>query len=574
MSEELASGFSSPALERISRSPLTRRQMLRTMAATGFVTAGGAVLAACGGPANGSSDITLVVSSGGYFSPLPSEVKKTDSARARAQATVIQDWLNKHPNVKLKTTSIKIDTAQALQTAILGHQAPAQYGLTTLGAMDVQHAAAGLGLAADVTDLYHKYNVDSLLADYAKPLWNSQYDFSGRYYGMPSEVINAGFGVLLRRDILTQHNLIEPDALNWTWEQYAQLAKQLKDINNGKPASAGPPWLIGYFENSSLLDPYSNGLLGAVPAPGTGNTYHWKADVTNWSDNWKRGSQLYRSMTTDDKSLLISPSFNEFTLMQQFAAGQYALVPTIGLFAAFISGQSGSVAQKIKTGGTQAYDETVAYLPFPNGDNGAWNPLVEPQLGANAYYPKLSTDALDAAVNLYLYMYFQDGYVDTRYRTYLNANHDVTSAYDYVAPSNRYQNNPKLPAGQGVIQVFGPRMVETTMRIIGRSIRPNLGVYLPKAETKTGPTSDALHDFQDKLGSGSADVDAALKAFQDTYNQQAAGLPSDLSPSEFRDGAQKWLKALDDYWRVHSPKFYQGDWNKYYHQLALPALQG
>jgi hypothetical protein len=565
MPEETQSGISALTQDLLARPSMTRRQVLRTMAATGVAAVGGAVLTACGSSAPGDVKVVL----GTWPILFPGNLKPNDSPRNVAEAAQVKAWNAQHPNVKLSYTSIAIDTPDKLTAAIAGHKAPYEFGADATN----QFGYIGKHLLKETTSVYTGQHFDTLMADYAKPLFEATFDLGKHYYALPADLVNAGWVFMVRRDILTKNTILEPDGRNWSWADARNLASQLSKVKNGVVQGL-PNWFLGAVINSNNLDPAWNGVgyaaLGSVPNLAAGDKkFHWSVDVTNWTDEWSAIVDQYRQLTTTDKSTTQSADYNVYSLMVQFASEQFWMVPTIALFTGFVAGQDTPFAKTIKNG--QAFDANIAVLPFPNGSNGAWNTLAEPSISAAAYPYFISDDSFNAIVDLHKYMWFGDGYINTRYNAY-KASGDPSVAYDNIFPNNRYQNNPKLP-DLPVTAVYGPRLVQSYSDIITKGTRPVIANFYPQTETAPAPASPAHDDLLSKLSTSNADVAGALKTFQDTVNSQISNLTSDLTNAQFKQGVVAFFNATDAFWKQHAPQFYAGDWNKYYQQYVLPALQ-
>ncbi|GCE12071.1 ABC transporter substrate-binding protein [Tengunoibacter tsumagoiensis] len=571
MSEDTKLESSTVFSEILARPALTRRQMLRTMAATSAVVAGGAVLAACGGT-SGAANVTLKVGTW-PFAPLPSTITAADkkTPRKKVIADVLQTWLDNHKNVTLKFTGIDVSTDQALTAAILGNTAPAIYG----GFADASLQAAALtqGLVADVTDVYKSKKVDDLIAPYAKDLWHSIANLGGKYTSFPGDLLSGGSGFFYRRDVFRANDIPEPTK-GWTWEDVKVIAAKLKDINKGVTAIGGPSYLCGYLMNSDLLDAGGpvqggGGLIGSVPDPGTGSNWHWKIDVTKWTSAWEDRIGLFRSMI-NDKTVFVDPSYWEGSVVGQFVSGQYLMVPAFSFFYSLGGFGPAKFSDLQKNYPDKSLDDLIGYAPYPHGANGAWSSSIQPGMGQVSFDPHLKSDGLDAITDLYLYMFFGQGYVDVRANTY-KVTKDPKDAYDYIAPTNTYFKNPDVPANVTVEAAWGENFVQTYLNVAKQPIIPAYGMYFPP-DGKTGPSKDTHADFLSRLSTTNDPIPDILKKFEDTYNQQASSLPSDLSSDDFKAGARKYYAALDKFWKENSTSFYVGVWQEYYHNDVLPRI--
>ncbi|GCE29694.1 hypothetical protein KDA_51780 [Dictyobacter alpinus] len=577
MSEETILEQRVPSAALSSPAPtLTRRQMLRNMAATGatiggLALTGGSILTACGGTTESTSTSPVTLLTGDWpFKPIPSMAKKgeTDPVN-KAEVAVLQNWLNKNKNVTLKYTAIDLSTSQKLIAAVAARTAPDWYGGLGTGSTPSQnHFAGTLGLAADTTKILQKYKVDTLLADYAKPLWQAQSNVDGKYYGLPSDVVSAGSGLFYRRDLAKQKGLADPK-LGWSWEDFRTFAKAM--ASPGKPAMGAPKYMLGYLTNSNLLDTTEHGgVLGNIPVPSAG--WHQQVKLDPWVNAWKDRVSLYRTMVFDDK--LIRQNATAYTwegdAVAQMANGSFPMAPGFSLLLA-ISGYAPVTIPDMPKKYGKPLDELIGYVPYPNGSNGAFSSSTSPSYGQVMLNPHLKNDALDKASDLWFYMFFGDGYIDSRAMRY-DLTKDPHSAYDYIAPGNRYQKNPKVPADVTVEKVFGAKIVADYMALINIPLIPSDSLFY-KPDKQVAPSADSHDDMLQQLSSTRQDIEPILKKFQDTYNQQARSLSSSLSAAEFKDGSNKYYTALNSFFQKNMPNFYSGDWGAFYNNEVLPALK-
>lgn len=547
----------------------TRRQFIRTssrMAA--MATLGSAILSACGGsdkPA-AAAPVKLLLGDGAVKASLLNQKTKPTNPDDIAELEVLQAWLAKNKNVTITYSAIALDTDQKIQAAIAARNCPAfTYTFTSSG---LNRAAATGHYAADVTDLYHQYNVDSLLADYAKPYWQNNFNIDGKYYSAPGDAVTAGAGLYYRRDLLQEKGIPDPQ-FGWTWDDLYSLLKKFQ--TNGKPVMGVPSYMIGYYLNSNMLDPVTNGgLMGAVPAPK--DPWHWKVNVTPWADEWKTITNNYRKWTTTES--LIEQNATAYPWeglsMAKYAAGVYPFSPGFA-FQATISGYAPTTPVDMPKKFNKSFGELVGFVNYPQGSNGAYNSSIYPTLSGQMLFPSyLKKNELGKAFDLYLYRIYGEGYTNKYARVY-DLTKDPSAAFKFIAPANRYQKNPKLPADVTIEKVYGQFVKSYMDAVINFPAMPVVSNYLP-ADKQTGPTSTAHDDLISKLSSGKEDVQSVLATYQQTYNQQASSLTSDISPDQFADGTKKYFAAMDNYFKTNNPKFHDGDWTKYYQNYVLPAL--
>ncbi|GCE22175.1 ABC transporter substrate-binding protein [Dictyobacter kobayashii] len=578
MSDETSIGQDVPSVAPVSLAPaptLTRRQMLRNLAAGavvgGLALTGGGILTACGGNTESTSTSPVTLTTGDWpFKPIPATAKKGDTdPYNKATVATLQTWLSKNKNVTLKYTAIDISTSQKLIAAVAARTAPDWYAGLGPGSTAAQnHFAGTLGLAAETTDILKKYNVDSLLADYAKPIWNAKWNLDGKFYGLPGDLVSAGAGLFYRRDLAKQKGIAEPK-MGWTWDDFRTFAKAM--ATPGKPAMGAPKYMIGYLTNSNMLDTASHGgILGSVPVP-NGN-WHQQVNLSPWLQSWKDRVALYRTMIFDDK--LIRQNATAYTwegdAVAQMANGSFPMAPGFSSLLS-IGGYAPVTIPDMPKKYNKPLDELIGYVPYPYGSNGAFNSSICPDYGAVLLNPHLKNGALDKAADLWLYMFFGDGYVDSRAMRY-DLTKDPHVVYDYITPGNRFQKNPKVPANVTVENVFGAKIVADYMALINIPLVPSDGLYIP-ADKQAPPSDDSHDDMLQQLSSTQQDVEPILKKFQDIYNQQARSLSSSISPAEFKDGATKYYATLNSFWQKHAPTFYSGDWSTFYNSEVLPALK-
>ena len=549
---------------------MTRRQVLRTTVYSsivlGSMTAGGAVLTACGSD-SASAPVTLLLSDGPIKGSVITSKNKLTDPDDIAEQQILQDWLKQNKNVTFKTTAIDTSTDQALQAAIAARTAPQI--TRTFTSMALNRTASKRKFAADVTDLYKKYDLDNKLADYAKPLFQQGYNLGGKYYALPGDAVTAGAGLYYRRDLLQEKGIADPQ-LGWNWDDFYALLRQFQ--TNGQPVMGAPSWMIGWSLNANLLDPLTNsGVLGAVPAPK--DPWHWKINIDPWLDEWKKVTEAYRKAALDDN--LIEQNATAYPwegpAMGKFASGQYPFSPGYA-FQGTISGYAPITPIEMPSKFNKTFDELVGFVAYPKGANGGYNINVMPSISGQTMFPYyLKGNALEKAVDLYVYRFYGDGYIN-KYAKKYDLTKDPKAAYKFVAPANRYQKNPKVPVDVTVENAFGTKWVKSYMDPIRKLLpMPSLALYFPP-DTQTGPTDTAHSDALTKLSQSKDDVAGILKTFQDTYNQQASSLTSDVSTQDFISAAKSYFSTLDKYFKEHEPEFYAGDWKKYYHNYALPAL--
>ncbi|GCE14784.1 ABC transporter substrate-binding protein [Tengunoibacter tsumagoiensis] len=550
---------------------MTRRQMLRTSAQTGLVLGsasfiGGALLTACGDSGAGAQ-VTLTLADWPVKASVLTSKKPLTDPDDISEKEVIQDWLNKNKNVTIKASSYNLaNTDQQAQAAIAARTAPSL--MAVFSNLALTRSASKVKFAADVTDLYHQYDLDNKLADYAKPLFKNGYNLDGKYYALPGDGVGAGAGLYYRRDLLKERGIDEPQ-FGWSWNQFYALLRQFQ--TDGKPVMGAPSWMFAWIFNSNQLDRQPNGILGSVPSPKT--PWHWQINIDPWVETWTKLAQDYRKAALDDN--LIEQNTVAYPwegpAMGKFASGQYPFSPGYA-FQGTISGYAPVTPVDMPAKYGKPFDDLVGFISYPKGQNGSYNSGIYGSISGQVMFPSyVKSEVLQKAVDLYIYRVYGDGYIN-KYAKKYELTKQPQDAYKFIAPANIYQKNPKVPADVTVENAYGVRWVKSYMDPI-KNLAP-----LPQIETffapdkQTGPTSAAHDDLLAKLSQSKDNVSDILHNFQQVYNQQASTLQSDLSPEEFTASAKKYLAALDTYFKANQPDFYEGDWTKYYTKYALPAL--
>lgn len=337
-----------------------------------------------------------------------------------------------------------------------------------------------------------------------------------------------------------------------------------------------PSWMLGWAFNSNLLDINTmtagagGGILGSVPTPD--ESWHWRAKFDPWMDQWKEIVGLYRKMRFEDKVILQDKAAYpwEGPAMSQFAAGTYPMSPGYGFQISLDLGPGQPSIRNMAATLKKPIEELVSFLPYPKGSNGGTNPGCTPAFGVLLMNPRLKGSALDRAADLWLYMYYGDGYINARAHAY-DKTKNAADVYDFIAPGNKYQKNPKVPADVTVESLYGKRLINDYMNYIRQPIFPEPGYYF-QIDTQSGPISAPHDDMLEKLSSKDADVAQTLMAYQNTANQEMTKVKSDLTTAQFKSGAQAYFKALDNFMQKTQPTFYSGDWQKYYQNEVLPAI--
>ena len=162
-----------------SRAGMTRRDVLRALAAGSTALAGAPLLSAFGigdaavaaAPARAlgqAVDVTLITAEDLPYPGIPTADVQAADPGMKAYAEAIQPWIDENPGVKLEQITFDVYDQEALLVAISGGTAPSFYPADVLGEWDEELvlAAEKSGLAADVTDQVAQNDLEAKLADY------------------------------------------------------------------------------------------------------------------------------------------------------------------------------------------------------------------------------------------------------------------------------------------------------------------------------------------------------------------------------------------------------------------------
>ena len=205
----------------LSRAGMTRRDVLRALAAGSTALAGAPLLASFGigdtavvaAPARAlgqAVDVTLITVEDVPYPGIPTAEQQAADPSLKAYAEAVQPWIDENPGVKLEQITFDVYDQEALLVAISGGTAPSFYPAEVLADWDEELvlAAEKSGLAADVTDQVAQLGLDEKLADYASPIWKSK-EVEGRHYALPY-YYNCGDGIHYRIDLIKEAGLEEP----------------------------------------------------------------------------------------------------------------------------------------------------------------------------------------------------------------------------------------------------------------------------------------------------------------------------------------------------------------------------
>ena len=545
------------------RTPMTRRQLLRTMAAGSTALVGGAVLAACGstGSAPTAANVTLTTA-GWPFGAMPTKAEISKSSVNKAYADSLQRWLNKNPGVTIKSSSANIWDMQALGAAVAAGTAPTWYPADVLGGWNPPLVLAALarGLSADVTDLVGKYNIQGELADYAA-VWLQHKKVYGKYHIGPFAV-NAGTGIYYRRDWLQQAGLQDPKE-DWTWDDVRKYAKAL---TKGKVYGAGfEAW--GIQQN---LGASQQGLFTTIPSPNTG--WHWRYDYLSKLDEWENLVNLERGMYFQDKSMLSQANWTGTDAIQAFSPQEKTAMMLESCIFMTQWPESATNVIQLATKYNKPIGEIVGYQIQPGGIDGAFG-ASQSQMDTVAFEPHMNRNqtALTKAFDLYYYFILGQGYIDQKVALWQSTK-DLHRVYDSVTPlKTSFLHLPGVP---GTIEdAYGTQYVQTVLKQANIPLVPQPAWYFPP-EKNAGMTNNAMSDANNALLYSQKDIKAIYTNLQNVQNQQAATLTSSVSSTDFISAAKQYYSAHSDFWQKYAPTFYANQFQPFYQQKILPALGG
>ncbi|HZR38942.1 MAG TPA: extracellular solute-binding protein [Ktedonobacteraceae bacterium] len=550
---------------------VTRRQLLRTLTAGGAALVGGAALAACGG--TGSTTTTTNVTF--YTATWPTDAMPTQAdikkdPTKKVYADTLQKWLKQNPGVTIKHSTLNIWDTPGLTSAVTAGTAPTWYMGDILGAFGKPATINAYlrGLAADVTSLVAKYNIDKMMTSYALPAWKS-WQINSKYYGIPAGY-GAGNGVFYRRDLLQQAGLQDPTT-SWTWNDFRTYAKAL---TKGKTKGVAlPGYAFGELIISNQLASgagnYTN--IGLVPSPNT--SWHWRVDLTPKLDEYKQLTALWRGMYFDDKSVL-ADSTGGGDQAAQFMRGDAAMFSANTSVLTRSPNDPDSVTQ-IARRLNKPLEEVVGWVALPNGTNGAFG-ATQSNLVLGCVDPHLQRNpaALAKAFDFLVYMIIGQGAIDQIIGLW-NSTHDLQQVYGAVGSIPAFTNNMiTFPGIPGTVEdAWGKKMVQAVQAAAQIPFIPDSTQYLPP-EKNTTPTNNAFNDAFSGMEFAQRDVTPLITNLEKTVNQQLTTLTSSASASEFTQGAKNYYAALNTFWQKEAPNFYANEYQAWYQQKIVPALGG
>ena len=544
---------------------LSRRDLLKTLAAAGGALGLGSVLSACskdGSGGGGSSDVTLRVGEAPWPA-MPTAAQQKADVGDRAYAEVLQSWLKKNPGVKLRSVNIDVWNQEVMTSAVAGGTAPAIYSSNALGnwSQSAILSAFKQGLAADVTELFAESGLMDKLAPYVRPEWEQTWKVDGKYFGMP-----GGFGVsdgmFYRRDLFAEAGVPEPTP-EYTWQDVRVMARSL--TKGRRRGFASPSWGLGV-----ALDSDGFNLLSQIPAPQT--SWRWQWDYT-WraKEKWIPVIEDWRGMMFDDKALLSDVSYGSWDeVTAAFIRGDVAM--HTGNVDQYVSGEENEnsylrLAKKLD----KPIWDVVGWMTYPLGQYGEF-PARRSYVGAYSFSPDLDDDALAKSFDLSFYM-IGTGFVRQMEILYAETK-DLRRVHspDTIMPVLTGITD-KLPGDPA--DAWGQQYVDEVIRAGNRPLVPEQSSYLP-AEEASGPAGEPVDDAMSKwmYEPDPGPIAPALRKLEETRNTQAESFNAAVSEEDFIAGAKKYYAAHDAFWKKDAPKFHENVYREWYERFVLPALGG
>jgi Bacterial extracellular solute-binding protein len=490
---------------------------------------------------------------------MPAKADIAKSSVTKAYADTLKRWMDKNPGITLKKSSTNVWDTKQLNTAISAGTAPTWYPGNVIGSWDNAQIRSSMsrGLAADVTNLVAKYDIQSQLADYAVAWWQ-HWKVDGKYYAGPFAV-NAGTGIYYRRDWVQQVGMEEPKP-GWTWEDFRKLAKAL---TRGKVKGAAfQLWGI-----TSVVGANQFGLRTTIPSPST--SWHWRYDFLSDLDEWTNLVNIQRGMYNDDKSILSQPNWGDGDTTAAFIREDAAMMINTCIYFTQPPESAEGIVQ-LSTKHKKPLEELVGFVAQPVGTNGAFG-NTQSQMDLVGFEPHLvrSPAVLDKAFSLYQYFVLGQGFIDQKVALY-QATKDLRRVYDSVTPLNpKFLQIPGVPGS--LEEAWGPKYVNMVRADAKIPLVPQSSWYFPP-EKSAGLTTDATADAQNGQAFSKKDVKTIYTNWQNVQNQQAASLSSSIPQADFAKAARAYYAAHSDFWQKNAPDFYANTFKPWYERKILPVL--
>lgn len=178
--------------------------------------------AACGSAAPGTSAAPTTAASAAATQQAPITISFASYAWQKptvdAHNKIVADWNAAHPNITVKYVTIDVNTVH--DSLLTQFQGGTPADIVHDEAADIGFFAKQ-GFLADMAPLIP----GDLKADVAQGIWDSV-TFDKKVYGIPT--IMQTYSVFVNKKMLADAKITLPTAANpWTWDQFAQTAKQL-----------------------------------------------------------------------------------------------------------------------------------------------------------------------------------------------------------------------------------------------------------------------------------------------------------------------------------------------------------
>jgi ABC-type glycerol-3-phosphate transport system substrate-binding protein len=564
-----AAASTAPAIgEEKLEPPFTRRHLLRLMALGSTALVGGGALVACGNTPSTTIDVTFITANW-PTDAMPSEADQKKSAATKAYADTLDKWLKKNPGVKIKHSAFNIWDTPGLTAAITAGTAPTWYMGDILGGFDKLSTRTAFvkGLASDLTSLVQQANLEPQLSDWIVPAWRG-WKVDEKYYCTPFGS-GAGNGIFYRRDLFKEAGLEEPTPA-WTWADFRRMAKVL---TRGKVKGAALQF-YGFGQNLGAnwlaSSPSYYAAMGILPSPKT--SWHWRYDLLSLQKEYTEVTNNWRGMYFEDKTLTSQPAnYGDEDVSKAFIRGDVAIMGNNTDYFTRSPDDPASVVQLLKRL-NKPMDEVIGWISHPRGNHGSFG-QTQSGLAVGAIEPRLQRNqaALAKAFDFLIYMSMGEGKIDQIVATY-QATKDLQRVFTSVPPMTK--NQERISGIPGTAEdAWGQKLVSAVRLAAQIPVIPNVAEYF-QAEKGAGMPNSAFDDANSGLGYTQKEVPSLLTNLQNTLNQQAASLTSSISSEDFLAMAKKYYADLAKFWQAQAPDFYASEYQAWYEQKIVPALNG
>ncbi len=558
-------------LEKARTLPVTRRQLLRTMAAGSVALVGGGALAACGGSGSNTSAVNVTFYTNawpGDSMPTAAQIKSSPVTKAYSQS--LTKWLKQNPGVTIKHSATNIWDSRVVIPAISAGTVPTWFMGNILGSFldPATRSALTRGLAADLTDVIAKNNLEAQLTSTFLPIFRS-WKVNDRYYGTPAGY-GIGHGIFYRRDLLQQYGLQEP-AAGWSWEDFRTLAKQMTRGKMHGVQMQDYKFGEALFSNGLVSSAISMGSFGINPSPSS--SYPWRLDVNSIASRYQAVIDTWRGMVYDDKSALVNRNYGDSDIAAAFVRGDIAMATSdVSFLISAPSASNPNTGQTLANRLNKSIDEAIGFVPDPGGPDGSFGG-TQANGAFGSIDPKLQRNqpALAKAYDFLVYMIIGQGAVDQIYAQYQTTK-DLKLVYNNIPPMSK--NMLSFPGIPGTAEdAWGKKTMQELQVVANIPLIPSYAQYFPP-EQNTLPTEDVFNDAINGLIHTQSPAAPILSKLQSLQNQQYGSLSTSISKSDFLKSAKTFYAALDAFWQKNAPNFYAQDFHPWYEQTILPAIGG